>query len=168
MEAQGLEPVTRLPEWLPDLVLFADYRGEWPIYLEALYRCFEDDFIRSKPVFRGETLALKRHPVIQGKEATFWHIISEGDQEEERLPDLRRCERVRWPRPVIDHSTDPIVKVWTNERRGDKRICLWFADQEYLIVLARRNHYLLLWTAYPVTERHRKQKLQKEFVASKS
>lgn len=156
------------PAWLPALVLFNDYDGDWPLYLDALYRYFEDDFVRSKPVFNGEMLALKRHPVIQGKEATFWHIISEGHQEENRLPDLRRCERVRWPRPVIDRAADPVLKVWANERRGEERICLWFGDQEYLVVLARRKGFLLLWTAYPVTEPHRKRKLQKEYLASKS
>ncbi|MNH30689.1 hypothetical protein D3C79_909980 [compost metagenome] len=46
----------------------------------------------------AKRLGLKRHPVIQGKEATFWHMISEGNDEAERLPDLRRCERIRWPR----------------------------------------------------------------------
>lgn len=160
--------MTQLPAWLPALALFTEYGGDWPRYLDALYGFFEDDFVRSKPVFRGETLALKHHPVVQGKEATFWHIISEGPQEDERLPDLRRCERVRWPRPVIDHADEPVLKVWRNDRHGEERVCLWFEDEEYLVVLARRSGYLLLWTAYPVTKPHRKRKLQKEFSASKS
>jgi hypothetical protein len=106
--------------------------------------------------------------VIQGKEATFWHLISEGELESDRLPDLRRCERIRWPRPVIEHTTEPVIKVWENERGSEKRVCLWLESAEYLVVLARRKSYVLIWTAFPVTEAHRKRKLQREYEASKN
>ena len=36
-------------------------------------------------------------------------------------------------------------------------------EAEYLVVLAQRKGYILLWTAYMVTEPHRKRKLEKEF-----
>jgi hypothetical protein len=160
--------MNQCPAWLPPLVLFADHCGDWQRYLDALYGFFQQDFVRSKPVFRGETLALKRHPVVQSKEATFWHIISGGPQEAGRVPDLRRCERVRWPRPVIEHADEPVLKVWRNQRGAEARVCLWFEGEEYLVVLARREGYLLFWTAYPVTEPHSKRKLQKEFAASNS
>lgn len=117
-------------------------------------------------MFRGEKLALKRDRLIEGKEATFWHIISEGRQEAERLPDLRRCERVRWPRPVVDHADAPELKVWCNHRHGEERVCLWFEAQDYLVVLARRKRYLLLWTAYPVTQEHTRGKLRREWGSS--
>ncbi len=155
--------MTMIPNWLPPLVLFETYGGNWDHYLEALYAFFKKDFIESLPLFRSIRLALKRHPVIQGKEATFWHLISEGKGEEERLPDLRRCERTRWPRPIIEHSEEPTIKVWENERRGEKRICLWLEQEEYLVVLAERRGYILLWTAYLVREAHRKAKLRKEY-----
>jgi len=80
--------LTDKPAWLPELILFEDYEGNWDNYLEAIYTIFWEDFVNSKPSFQGRKLALKKHPVIQGKEATFWHIISEGKQEEDRIPDL--------------------------------------------------------------------------------
>ena len=156
------------PDWLPSLVLFQAYRGDWERYLQALYAYFTQDFINSQPSFEGTPIALKRHPVIQGKEATFWHLISEGERESNRLPDLRRCERIRWPRPVIEHTTEPVIKVWENERGSEKRVCLWLESAEYLVVLARRKSYVLIWTAFPVTEAHRKRKLQREYEASKN
>ena len=122
----------------------------------------------SKPLFGSDPIALKRHPVIQGKEATFWHLISEGELESARLPDLRRCERIRWPRPVIEHASESVVKVWENERGSEKRVCLWLESAEYLVVLTRRKGYVLIWTAFPVTEAHRKRKLQREYEASKN
>ena len=153
------------PAWLPPLVLFQEYNGNWERYVDILYRYFKKDFVDSSPTFRDNRLALKRHPMEQGKEATFWHLISEGRVEDERLPDLRRCERIRWPRPIIEHADDPLIKVWENKRKGEKRICIWFEDVEYLVVLALRKGYILLWTAYPVTRPHRKRKLQKEYEA---
>jgi len=152
-----------LPDWLPGLVLLADFGGNWARYEAALYIYFRQDFVDDAPLFEGKRLALKRHPMSEGKEATFWHIISEGDKEEARLPDLRRCERIRWPRPIIEHTAEPIVKVWENERKGERRICLWLEQQEYLVILARRKQYVLFWTAYPVPQPHQQRKLQKEY-----
>ena len=74
--------------WLPDLVMLENYEGDWDRYLNALYAFFKTDFIDNQPFFRGIRLGLKKHPLSKGKEATFWHLISEGKDEEERLVDL--------------------------------------------------------------------------------
>jgi hypothetical protein len=150
--------MTEKPWWLPPLVPFSDYRGDWDRYLNALYSYFESDFLRTRPLFRGQRLGLKRHPLWEGKEATFWHMISEGCDEATRQPDLRRCERIRWPRAIIENSNDPAVKVWETTRRNERRVCLWLEEEEYLVVLAERQSYLLPWTAYMVTRSHRKLK----------
>lgn len=106
-----------------------------------------------------------RHPLTHGKEATFWHMIQEGAVEEDRTPDFRRCERIRWPRPIIEHDDDSRVKVWVNQRRGEQRICLWFEQENYLVILADRGKYILPWTAYLVEQPHRQRKLRKEYEA---
>lgn len=160
--------MTSLPDWLPPLVLLQSYDGDWDRYLDAIYAFFKQDFVNSQPSYRGVKLQLKRHPVIQNKEATFWHLISEGKTEVDRVPDLRRCERIRWPRPIIEQNNDILVKIWVNERSGEKRICLWLEEWEYLVVLAQRTGYLLLWTAYLVTQPHQKRKLQREYDAFKA
>lgn len=153
------------PNWLPDLLLLDDYKGDWGRYVEAVYECFKRDFVLERPVFRGSSLAVKRHPQIDGKEATFWHIVSEGLVEEERTPDLRRCERVRWPRAIIEHCDESCIKTWENTRRNERRILLWLEDSEYLVVLADRKDYVLFWTSYAVTQGHTKRKLQTEYEA---
>jgi hypothetical protein len=150
-------------DWLPELVLLESVKGNWENYLEAIYDCFKQDFIDNRPVFEGKKLALKRHPLSLGKEATFWHLISEGRTEEERVPDMRRCERIRWPKPIIENSRDTVIKCWKNVRRGKTRICLWLEQHDYLLVLAERKGYLLLWTGYLVIKHHQKRKLQKEY-----
>jgi len=159
--------VTEKIDWLPPLVLLEDHGGNWDQYLNALYNFFRQDFIDSSPTLEGMRVALKRHPIEKGKEATFWHLISEGKSEKDRLPDLRRCERIRWPRPIIEHHDRLTIKFWETERKGEKRICLWFESEQYLVVLARRRSYVILWTAYLVTKTHTKMKLKKEYEASK-
>ncbi len=151
------------PSWLPDLVLFKNYGGDWPRYLDALYEFFKKDFIESSSTFEGRRLGLKRHPLSQGKEATFWHMITEGADESTRQPDMLRCERIRWPRPIIEHPSHRAVKMWKNVRGTETRICLWLESLEYLVVLADRKGYLLPWTAYVTDKPHTKRKLKKEF-----
>jgi hypothetical protein len=148
------------PKWLPPLFHFT---GDWVLYQEALYELFKADFIDMKLQFRGKRIGLKKHPMSEGKEYAFWHLIQEGPVEISRTPDLRRCERIRWPRPIIENSLDPSLKVWTNTRKGDPRVLLWLEEEEYLVVMADRNGYMLFLTAYPVDQPHRKRKLLKEF-----
>lgn len=150
-------------DWLPPLVLFSDHGGDWDRYLDALYAWFKQDFVDTKPVFQGRRLGLKRHPMTNGKEATFWHMIQEGDVEEERTPDFRRCERIRWSKPIIERDTDPAIKVWRNRRGREERVCLWLVQESYLVILADRGDYILPWTAYLVEQPHRQRKLQREY-----
>jgi hypothetical protein len=60
-----------------------------------------------------------------------------------------------------------LVKVWENERRGETRVCLWLECCDFLVILARRKGYTMLWTAYPVVHPHQRRKLQKEYEAYK-
>lgn len=152
-----------IPEWLPELELFTNYGGDWEQYLDAIYRIFCRDFVDSKPLFRGQRLALKRHPVVDGKEATFWHMTSEGSVESERTPDFRRCERIRWPRPVIENEQDSVLKVWSEKQRGETRIYLWLETEGYLAVLAERKGYTLPWTAFYIERQHQRDKYTKRW-----
>lgn len=155
--------------WLPSLVEFTSYQGNWPDYLEAIYDIFVKDFVDTKPKFRGRRLGLKRHPVYDGKEATFWHLISKGNVESERTPDFRRCERIGWPAPIINNcSQKQHLKIWETPRNKERRITIWIESQDYVVILAERNGYILLWTAYLITYRHQKEKLAKSFEKSAS
>ena len=113
--------MTEKPPWLPPLVLFSNYEENWNRYLNALYGYFEADFLRTTPRFRGQRLGLKRYPLWEDKEATFWHMISEGRSGTSRQPDLQRCERIRWPRAVIENADDSAVKAWETTRRQERR-----------------------------------------------
>lgn len=160
MQLGGKKTVT----WLPYLIEFKD--GNWEKYLSKIYRYFEQDFILTKPVFQGLPVNHRHLPEdINGKHAAFWHLIQEGKEEELREPNLRRCERIRWPRPIIEHEQDECILVWENERKGKTNICIFFSDKNYLVVLGKRSSYVLLLSAYPVEFENRKEKLLDEYRA---
>jgi hypothetical protein len=158
--------VTGEREWLPALILFADYGGDWSRFINAVFAVFYRDFIQSQPQLLGKRVGCRRD-LVDGKEAGFWHCVSEGPEEEHRKPDLRRCERVPWIRPIIENVTDASVDHWTNQRGRDTRHLLWL-DEAFLVVLAERTRrqggfaYFQLITAYCTPEEQRKEKLRRE------
>jgi len=156
-------PYTMSSNWLPPLVYASDYGNNWNTYVRTLYRFFTTDFIESRPELGGQPVNLVNEPLQDGKHVTFWHIISEGPDETSRLPNYRRCERIRWPRPVIEHTEDQGITIWENKRHGQKRVCIWLENADYLVILTKRSKYLLLLTAYPIDEAHTRRKLRKEY-----
>lgn len=150
------------PSWLPELLLLSDSGNDWNVYLKIVYLMFSKDFLESLPKFMGQELRLKRDPMRDGKEATFWHLISEGADESTRTPNEARCERIRWPRPAIERVPCTELTCWESHRGGEKRIVIALDDYSYVVVLACRKGYLLPWTAYPVERDHRREKLRKE------
>ena len=151
------------PVWLPDLILMTASGGDWGRFFSAVYAAFEQDFVLNKPEFRGKRLGLKRHPEYAGKSATFWHMISTGEVEAEREPDLRHCERIRWPKPIIENDSDLALKVWAEPRGKQQRIHIWFEAEGYLVVLDDRGEYILPWTAFFIEHEHERRKYNKRW-----
>jgi hypothetical protein len=148
---------------LPDLILLSSFDGDIQTYFEAVYQVFKADFVLSKPVFRGTRLGLKKYPLVDGKEYTFYHFTHSGMDEQARTPDLRRMERIRFPRPMIDGSQHPYLKVWKNKRGTNERFLIYHEEENYVVVLDQRKDYLLPWTAYTVDYPNQKRKLLKEY-----
>ena len=153
--------------WLPELVYLESCNGVWEKYIEAVYNIFKGDFIDCSNNFQGKQLNVLKYPLIKGKESGFWHLVQEGPVESERIPDLRRCERINWPKVIIYNSIQCEVKIYENQRnttRGVlKNICLWLEKEDYLIIIRKKNNCLLLWTAYILKYEHAKQKAKKEY-----
>lgn len=157
--------------WLPPLLPLESCHGDWIQYIEVIYAVFKRDFVDSKPTFWGRPLRLKRHPIEQGKEATFWHMISEGKCEADRLPDLRRCERIAWVRQLIERVPCPELRVWRQQRNHENRIAIAVENFSYIVILAERQDgneaYYLPWTAFWIEYEHRRKKYEKEWVGNK-
>ena len=157
-----------LPDWLPALMEFGDFGGDWTRYVNEVFAIFHRDFIQTQPVIAGRRVMIRRDPMCEGKEWGFWHCVSEGREEEERTPDLRRCERIGWIRAVIEHCDSPEIDRWVARKNGDDRLHLWFKE-EYLVVLGVRKGYYQLITAYLTDWKHtiRKKRAERD-MAQKS
>lgn len=148
---------------LPELIELSQFGGDFARYLEAVYAIFTNEFVRNKPTFRGTRLALKKYPVTDGKEATFWHMTSEGEDEENRIPDLRRLERIKWPSYIINNSEHPYLRVWENTRGTKTNVLIMHENESYVVILRKGNGYLLPWTAYVIEHEWRKRKFLREY-----
>lgn len=157
---------------LPELIKLNDYQGNWPEYLEAIYNAFSQDFKVDGIKYTEKQVGFISRPFYQGKEFSFWHMITEGKVEEERIPDIKRCERIKWPKFIIEHSSYKKVKVWVASKKNKnkkrkKRIYFAVGDFDYLVVLDFKKDYFLFCTAYPVF-RHYRRTLRHDYNAYKS
>ncbi len=143
--------------WLPKIELFEDYNNDWERYQSVLYDVFKNDFLDSAPLFDNERVKIKVFPKEYGKEEAFFHTtckdyVGGG----ERVPDLRRCERIRWIRAFIEnYDCDPTkcegcegVKAWEEKDKGKTRVHLFLEEEKYVVVLEKRKGYYLLITAF--------------------
>lgn len=159
--------MNRIPV-LPELILLETFGGNYSRFIDAVYKVFENDFINHKTIFRGEELRMKWHPVFQDRAYTFYHMTHKGEDEHNREPDLRRCERIPWARQVIENCDSWDLKIWPQKRKGETRICIWLEledEPDYFVIIAIRKDYKLLWTAFVAEYEHEKRKKQNEYNA---
>lgn len=153
---------------LPDLILLQDFEGNWSDFYDFVYKCFREEFVLNPlRTFDGKRLGLKKYPITDDKEATFYHMTHEGADEQNRSPDIRRMERIRWPKFMMSNFSHYKFKVWKNKRGRDMNILIFCEEESYLFVLSDRGDYLLPWTAYTVDHRNRRERLMKEYYAYK-
>ena len=132
----------------PDPPPLLAFDGDWHHYEHELYRIFIEEIARANLEFHGQRVSCRRMPETAGRWASFWHLVQEGRSEDDRTPDLRRCERLRWIRWMIENAgTHPGIDEWQNSRKNKTNTLLWYRE-EYLVVLAQRRDYWLLKTAY--------------------
>lgn len=152
-------------DWLPPLIELSAAGGVWAAYCQLIYDRFLADFIASQPRHLGLPVKCRRDPIFEGKEAGFWHCVSEGPNESTRIPDTKRCERIAWVKAIVENSHDPDVLSWENDHRGDRRQYFWFKEA-YLVVLGVRKGYFQLITAFCTDREHTRRKLRADFKAS--
>lgn len=148
-------------------MLLADAKGEdstakWPNYIEDIYAEFRSTAADAGLCFRGWPVvcpymepqkgAPPKQP-YQGKHFSFWHSISTGQKEDDRVPDFPRCERIRWIGWCIRNAENPaLVRWWENERRslrGPKtHVPLWLFDHDYAVILDKGRDRYFLRTSY--------------------
>ena len=79
----------------PGLLVF---KGDWHVYEKTLYGIFIEELANGGLTYNGLRVGCRRIPETSGRWFAFWHLVQEGSAEDERYPDLHRCERLRWVR----------------------------------------------------------------------
>lgn len=161
---------------IPPLIEWNGQASALNKFIEEAFAIFYDDFIKSQPRFKGCRVRCYEKPHIDGKEGGFWHYVTSDDlrkkTQEDRVVDINRCARIRWPRFIIENvesgrfSIDHWTKTKTTPRGPQQRHLLWF-QEEYLVVLEEKNKnghlsFFYLVTAYMTDKEHTKSKLRKE------
>lgn len=158
--------------WLPEIELLDDHGGEWSVYEKFIYDIFKHDFVDSPPYYEGQRVSVKKYPVENGKEDAFYHVTCEDYfKNSERVPDLRRCERIRWIRAFIEnYRCDPSkcdgcdgVKVWKEPYKSRVRVHLLLEEERYIVILEPRKDYCLLITAFYLSYDHSLRKQLKHY-----
>lgn len=143
--------------WLPELEYFEDYQSSWAIYERVLYDIFRQDFVNDHPKFEGQVVKFRWQPIEYGKPEAFFHLTCQDySKTGDRVPDFRRCERIRWVRAFIEnyHCDSSLcedcdgVKVWRQPYKNKERVHILLEEERYLVVLEPRSSYCLLITAF--------------------
>ena len=155
--------------WLPELVL-PDREQSLKQYISVVHSIYIELYVHRNLYLENTPIHLKRLPYRGEFDSTFYHLVSSSEDhfEDNRDIDIERCKRIRWPRSILDNSSDSMIKVWTNKRKGKTRTLLWLESFDFLVVLEKRKDYYLLWTAYITDHDHTRKKLSEEFLVYKA
>ncbi|QEG35122.1 hypothetical protein Pr1d_24130 [Bythopirellula goksoeyrii] len=136
---------------------------KWQQYEDILFNHFCNDFISNTAVYKGKKVRLNNGQPINGRHSGFWHIISNGSGPED-LRNIRpeRCQRILWPRAMINHCGSNDVLSWEETHRGKLRALITLPDFSYLTVLDLRSGGAFLVTAYDLERSHQRVKLEKQ------
>lgn len=153
--------------WLPPI---EEMEGDWDAFCDEIFKIFERDLRAAR--FFGSRVTRRRAPEVAGKPDGFWHVTSEHfDQDsDERIPDLRRCERVPWIGPMIDAAGSERVLCFRSPRpvKYGHNVVIALPDFSYVVILGvrtgRDGPYMVLITAFPPRGR-RKQEFQAAYDA---
>jgi len=149
------------PAWLPEMLEVNPWTGDT---YESLYQLFCDTLKDVRLVYRGSKVWF--FPEIEdGKEKIFWHLTSRDDKEAgERLPDLRRSERLPWVRPMLDWPDRAEILDWDfEEADGTIKTYVWLKDHDFVVIMKKfpdetRRLITSFWIEYNNTRR----KMQKK------
>lgn len=157
---------------LPGIIELNQYSGNYAQYIDVVYDVFYNDFIANKAKFGSHPLNMKFKPLQNDRAYTFYHMTHEGEKEDERLPDLRRCERIGWARPCVENVEEWNLRFWRQTRQKSRnRICILLEvddDYDYFVVLEVREKYVLLWTAFVSTYSNETKRKIKEYESWKN
>ncbi len=154
--------MNNIPTWLPELFSVSPWKEST---YDELYNVFLNDFQRNKLSYL--TFNVWFFPEQDdSKYKLFWHITSSEDKTlGDRIPDLRRCERLPWIRPMILNCPDSSIKNWDYEE-GDGKIktYVWLEDLDFVVIMKRYNdEQRRLVTSFHLDYSNAKRKMKRKY-----
>ena len=150
------------PDWLPNLLKLMPWKSNT---YEILYKLFQIDFIKSRPIYRGKKISIPLEKE-DDKEKLFWHLVSKEEKESgERLPDLCRSERLLWTKPAIEHVDEPEIIDWDDEDNKKRIITyVWLKEYDFIVIMKKlKNEKRLLLTAYCIEYNHTRRYFERKY-----
>lgn len=138
---------------LPSRLEWSMFRGDAKLYKEALYFVFQRDFLSGNLQFKGKNVDIIHEKFFEGKERSFWHIISEGNEDVDRDLNTERCASLPWAKPLIeDDSNCEKYRIWVklHDKSKRNRYYIWCTEVNYMVILEDRDTHFKLITAYNV------------------
>jgi hypothetical protein len=164
MVSLGDEGMSDLPDWLHELILIEPWTVET---FDILYTIFENDFKVSRPKIDGVDIWFFPEKE-DGKETIFGHLTQRKDLKSgERLPDFRRCERLRWVRCIIENEAKPEIQRWDYiEADKSTHTYLWLKNWDFVVILKKypngeRRLLTSFWVEFESTKRNFNSKYEK-------
>lgn len=141
----------------PDLIALNAY-GDWAAYEDAIYAEYLATVAHARLQFSGWPVKVRFNPATRHKGYGFWHLISEAPNqnnrnEDDRIPNLERCARIRWVAWCIQNAGNDGFSWWENQRGRETHVVIWAEAHDFAVMLAKRvtqdgPRYYLLKTAY--------------------
>ena len=169
-----------MPEWLPDMLCVNPWTEKT---YDMLYKVFCQDIRDNNLIYMSNKVWIFLE-MEDGKEKIFWHLTTryvkikkiprrkrkfypeeQTHDEEERLPDLRRCERLPWVRALIEYSSEPNVQAWDYEE-GDLIIktYIWLKDFDFVVIMKKySNGTRRLITSFYVDKPYKQKDFERKY-----
>jgi hypothetical protein len=146
--------------WIPNIIELSAFGGDWTAYDDYLYSVFVRDFINSTITFNGKPVKIRRYPIQCDREQSYFHITNKDSSigstdPNDRIPDMRRCERIEWIKLFIENfdcnngcPDCTGIKVWSEPYKGNKRWHFLFKEYKFLVIIEERKEYNLLISGF--------------------
>ncbi len=169
-----------MPDWLPDMVCVNPWTDRT---YDLLYEIFCRD-IRDHDLRYIGNLVWIFKDMEDGREKIFWHLTTRSAKkekiprrkrkfyppgqtyiDEDRYPDLRRCERLTWVRALIENAEAPEVMAWDYEEGdADIKTYVWFKGYDFVVIMKKvRNNRRRLITSFYVDKEYKRQDFERKY-----
>lgn len=142
-------------------------------YLDSLFGFFLQTLIHRPLSWKSDGLlvSFRRYAEVNGRYASFWHLVSGGSQTDtERDVEIERCRRIGWIRPMVEAfnqdfpDNEEHIYWWISPdpRWRGRRYGIATEGFEYVLFIEERQGYALIVTAYYVEQNRRRARFRAE------